>query len=76
MATENRKMILLHCAEDNVVIILDSEEILYAAPSPLFPDRTLIHFKLSGVEARCPYIRETPEEIASIADWTVWREAT
>ena len=70
MTTEKCKMILLHCAGDNAEIILDSEVISYVAPSLTYSGRTKIRLNLSG---EVPYlnVRETPKEIAHLADWQI-----
>ena len=71
MTTEKRKMILLHGANDNAVIICDPWKILCVAPSSTIPDQTVIRFCMSDSQISYLNVRETPEEIAHLADWLV-----
>lgn len=70
-AIRKHKMILLHSAVDNAIIICNPEAILWVAPSPTFPNVTKVRFNLSGSMTRYLNVRETPKEIASLADWHI-----
>ena len=70
MTTVNRKMILLHSADDNAIIICDPKAILYVAPSLTSLGFTKVRFHFSGNECYLN-VHETPEEIAHLADWLI-----